>query len=163
MKYIKALLLSLGLLLLALPVQAADGDTVTTTRTGEIDNRSQGWTIHRMIVCDADTGVVTCSKTATPSGRGSSLPPWDRYRIFTDADDSCTSYTVTVRDYPINADTTECNGSCDAHNIVTLTSTGTTSKFLADPLGEAVDADITAIDTCTLSVFIDFFYRNQGR
>jgi hypothetical protein len=152
-------LLLTALLLWPMALGAADGDDLTaTSQTME----GQGWSRVRYLICDSDTGVVTCSTLVTPGLLGATRLHWDYYRFYADESDVCTSWTATIRDYPINT-AALCEGACDAHTITTIDKTATTSALLNTPLGEAFDADITAINTCTLSIYADFFYRSQRR
>ena len=57
----------------------------------------------------------------------------------------------------------DCEGACDAHDIIVLDTTTVTSKLVSDPLGEAFDFVISEITACTLSVYVDFYYRRKNQ
>lgn len=126
--------------------------------------RSWGqWSVVRVLLADGKTGTGSSTKCTAQSIRSATTVPWDFYRFVAEEGDTCTSWTMTVRDYPVNSDTSQCRGSCDAHTLATLDKTATTSKTFNEPLGEAMDSNISAI-SCSggVSVYLDFYYRDQG-
>lgn len=151
-------------LLWGLPALAADCTLAATFRDG------RGFTVNRYLLADGKTGAGVSTKCVPPETGGTSpnatagTQPWDYYRFFAEEGNTCTSWTAVVRDYPLNTTSSQCRGTCDAHTLVTFDKTGTTSKSYNEPLGEALDINVTTI-TCTggLSVYVDFYYRNQGK
>lgn len=152
-------------MLLALLLSPSLAFAADCTETSVLRNNS-GFTVKRFLISDADTGISTSTKCVPPQFQatgGMTTAPWDFYRIIAEEGDTCTSWTAEVRDYPINS-TAICRGTCDPHILGTFDKSAKTSQTFHEPLGEAFDVNITAI-TCTggLSVFADFYYRNESR
>jgi len=152
----RLLFLILSLAFFAPVALAADGDSLTCSRA-EV---RAGWGCQRYLVSDSDpnTGASTAF---TPTLLGVKVP-WDYARVWVDESDSCTSWTTEARDYP-TTDTAQCEGACDAHVIATLSSTTNSSAIVDTPIGESFDANITAISSCTISMYADFYYRSQSK
>lgn len=153
------------LLCAALPAisLAADCTEVSVARN------NAGYTVKRYLLADGKTGTGASTKcvplqTLPLGGHTTTAAPWDFYRFIAEEGDTCTSWTAVVRDYPLNTTTSQCRGTCDAHTVVTLDKTATTSRSYREPLGEAQDVNFTAI-TCSggVSVYVDFYYRNEGK
>ncbi len=152
-----------ALLTLPLSVFAADCDVQT------VDRESGPWHVERVLLADGKTGTGASTKCVPKqylARRGTSstvAAPWDFYRFVGEEGDTCTSWSAKVQDYPINTTSAQCRGTCDAHTLVTLAKGATTSRSFREPLGEAQDIDVTAIN-CSggVSVFIEFYYRNES-
>jgi hypothetical protein len=138
---------------------SSSGATCALGRSG------QGITVARVLVLDSETvdndTVNKCSSPVRGNTSDTPSPAWEAVRCWVDASDACTSYTINLRDYPTNT-SGNCEGACDAHVLHTFDSTAETSVgFPTEVLGEAFDADVTAIDTCTVSVYCDWYYRQK--
>lgn len=141
-------LMFLAAWLLPAAVFAADCSAITTTRTGS------GYTVARLILADGKTSTAASTACAIPTRAGKPAG-WDSMRCWAEASNSCTDFSAVLRDYP---DANECNGTCDPQNLVTFAKGGTTSAGFDEVLGETYDVDLT-IDTCTVSVVCDFYYK----
>jgi hypothetical protein len=119
----------------------------------------------RVLLADSDSGTgnsTDCDAPTQPRATTDQTWTFDYYVVWVDADDSCTSYTLQVRGVP-ETDATICEGACDYHVLDTLSSTGDTWKVFEGPLAESFDVNVTAISSCTVSVYLDFVYRARNR
>jgi len=127
---------------------------------------SAQFTVKRVLLADGKTTDTTSTKCVPPQHDpkgGATAAPWDFYMLVGEEGNTCTSWTATVRHYPINA-AASCRGTCDAHTLFALAKGGTTTKYFVDPLGEAMDVVTTSVD-CSggVNIYADFYYRNQNR
>jgi len=155
-------LLVLGLWGLPLVGSADDCDETIVQRN------SSTFTVKRILLADGKTTNTTSTKCVPPSrdpipSNTGTVAPWDFYVLVAEEGNTCALWNAVVRHYPINA-TATCRGTCDPHTLFALDKTGTTDKIFSDPLGEAMDVVTTGV-TCSggVSIFADFYYRNQGK
>lgn len=139
---------------LAGPGFAADGDEVACDNKHTI----RGWECKRYIIMDSRSTTGTSSPKTIPKLDGKATAA-DFYTFTAEVSDTCTTLAVIVSQHR-SAATTNCDGSCDSYPVISWADTTVNvESYWAAPLFYAFDANISSVTACTLTVFLDVYWK----